>query len=63
MNDKELKLSNSCKFIKYEYNNYIELEYVEYACDPFYSDHETSIIIEKEDAFKIIEFLKKSFKF
>ena len=55
MNKEELRLSSCCKLIKYNYYN-PDIIYLE--CNSFQND----IKIEKEDAVKIIEFLKKSFK-
>lgn len=42
-------------------NKDVYLTYVEHSPDPWYSDVETNVDIEREDAIKIIEFLRREF--
>lgn len=39
----------------------VYLTYIEHSPDHWYSDYETDVIIERDDAINIIEFLRKEF--
>lgn len=58
----EFKLTQDCKFALWEYGDSKEvyLEYIERQSDPWYSDTETSVTINKEEALKIIELLAEA---
>lgn len=63
MKTTSLELSGSCKFecIEFEGGSFppmVSLDYVEHSTDHYHSDSDTSIDITKEDAEKIIAFLR-----
>lgn len=62
MNETAVELVHGCKIVMQEWDTFptsVELEYVEYSPDPWYSDTETSVSIDKEQARAIIELLTK----
>lgn len=64
MREEKLELTPTCHFVKTHYGQKfqdITLEYTEHSPDPWYSDTDTCIDIDKEIAIKIIDFLKQAF--
>ncbi|WP_163372894.1 hypothetical protein [Endozoicomonas acroporae] len=55
----ELKITETCKLVRYEYSKEVSLEYVEHSPDSWYSDNETSIDLDKAMAEKIVTMLRK----
>lgn len=62
MNETAVELDYGCKIVLQEWETFpasVELEYIEHSPDPWYSDTETSVTIDKEQARAIIELLTK----
>lgn len=62
MNETTVELGYGCKIVLQEWETFpasVELEYIEHSPDPWYSDTETSVTIDKEQARAIIELLTK----
>ena len=65
MVETQVEIGSSCYLTKIEYGEYfasnISLDYTEHSIDPYLSDNETSLDINKEKAVEIIAFLKEAF--
>jgi uncharacterized protein YuzE len=60
-----VELSQSCEVVLIEYEhggNYVTLDYTEHSSDPYHTDNETSIDIDKDMAIAIISILQKAYK-
>ena len=55
-----LKLTSDCYFEWDKYSG-VSLNYTERQADSWYSDTDTSVDIEKEDAQKIVDFLRSKY--
>ena len=64
--DTRVKLSESCEIVLTEYESIFKpdltLDYTEHSSDPYFSDRETSIDIDKDTAIAIISILQKAYK-
>tara|TARA_R110000823_G_scaffold92053_1_gene202105 strand:- start:102 stop:320 length:219 start_codon:yes stop_codon:yes gene_type:complete len=64
--DTRVELSSSCEIVLTEYESIFEptltLDYTEHSSDPWHSDNETSIDIDKDMAIEIILVLQKAYK-
>ena len=66
MTERKLEITSNCNFVKTSYGDPIiqtdvTLDYVERSPDPYFSDTETSIDINKAKAVEIIKFLVSAF--
>lgn len=65
MKETQVEIGSSCHLTKTEYGEHvlpdITIDYIEHSIDPYYSDNETSLDIDKEKAIEIINFLKDAF--
>ena len=64
MKESRLKINHNCSLVLTTFDHCppsVELEYVERSPDPWYSDSETSVEIEEEQAREIVAFLREAF--
>jgi hypothetical protein len=61
----KIRLSPSCRVVKTEYGGSIKpdisIDYIEHSTDPYHSDNETSVFIDRESAIEIVELLSGEF--